>query len=76
MSQVELRTALWDMSPGKSPGPDGIVLEFYKVFWNILGIEFTTMINESIREGRLPPGVTQGMIVLLHKGGDRQALTN
>ena len=34
------------------------------------------MINASIGEGRLPPGVTQGMIVLLHKGGDRQALTN
>ena len=34
------------------------------------------MINESIREGRLPPSVTQGMIVLLHKGGNRQALTN
>ena len=34
------------------------------------------MINESIREGRLPPDVTQRMIVLLYKGGDRQALTN
>ena len=32
ISQEELRTALWDMSLGKSPGPDGIVLEFYKVF--------------------------------------------
>ena len=64
------------MSPGKSPGPDGIVLEFYKIFWNLLGTEFIAMINESVREGRLPPGVTQGMIVLLHKGGNRQALTN
>ena len=34
------------------------------------------MINESIREGRLPPGITQGIIVLLHKVDDRQALTN
>ena len=34
------------------------------------------MINASIREGRLPPGVTQGMIVLLYKGSDQQALTN
>ena len=76
LSQEELRLALWDMSPDKSPGPDGIILEFYKIFWNILGAEFTVMINESVREGRLPPGVTQGMIVLLHKGGDRQALTN
>ena len=76
MSQEELRTTLWDMRPGKSPGPDGIILEFYKVFWSILGAEYTTMINESIQEGRLPPGVNQGMIVLLHKGGDQHALTN
>ena len=76
ISQEELRTALWDMCPGKSLGPDGIVLEFYKVYWNMLGTEFTDMINVSIREGRLPHGVTHGMIVLLHKGGDRQALTN
>ena len=34
------------------------------------------MINASIREGRLPPGITQGMIVLLYNGGDWQALTN
>ena len=68
MSQEELRTALWDMRLGKSPGPDGIVLEFYKVFWSILGAEYTTMINESIQEGRLPLGITQRMIVLLHKG--------
>ena len=64
------------MSLGKSPGPDGIVIEFYKVFWSIIGAEFTNMINASVQEGRLPPGVTQGMVVLLHKGGDRQALIN
>ena len=71
LTQEELRTALWDMSPGKSPGPDGIVLEFYKVCWNFIGAEFTSMIAESVSAGRLPPGVTQGMIVLLHKGGDK-----
>ena len=76
LSQEELRMALWDMCPGKSPGLDDIVVEFYKTFWNVLGEEFTCMINTSIREGQLPLGITQGMIVLLHKGGDRQALTN
>ena len=76
IAQEELRAALWDMCPSKAPRPDGIVLEFYKVFWNILGAEFTVMINTSIHEGRLPPGVNQGMIVLLPKGGDRHELTN
>lgn len=34
------------------------------------------MITESINLGHLPPGVTQGMITLLHKGGQRSALSN
>ena len=76
MSQNNLRTILRDMRSSKSPGPDGIVLEFYKVFWNMLEAEYIVMINESIQEGRLPPGVTQGKIAFLHKGGDRHALTN
>ena len=76
LSQEELRMALWDMCPRKSPGLDGIVLEFYKVFWNVLGEEFTCMINASISEGQLLPSVTQGMIILLHKGGDQQAFMN
>ena len=53
---------------GKSLICDGIVLEFYKVFWSMLGAEYIVMINESIQEGRLPPGVTQGMIALCIKG--------
>jgi hypothetical protein len=65
-----------DMQIGKSPGPDGIVIEFYRCFWDLIGEEYLQIILESTRSGRLPIGVTQGMITLLHKGGPRQALTN
>ena len=33
----ELHHALMDMKVGKSPGPDGILLEFYRSFWDISG---------------------------------------
>jgi hypothetical protein len=34
------------------------------------------MINEAVRSNRLPPGITSGLISLLHKGGERGKLTN
>jgi hypothetical protein len=34
------------------------------------------MIIEVVRFGRLPAGVTRDLILLLHKGGERNRLTN
>jgi hypothetical protein len=72
----ELQAALKDMKGGKSPGPDGVILEFYKEFWSLIDQEYLEMLLASIQAGRLPPGVTTSMIALLHKGGQRTALTN
>ena len=76
MSGSELQATLFDMQLDKSPGPDGIVMEFYRTFWDLINEEYIEMVNESIRMGKLPRGVTQGIIVLLHKGGDRKTLIN
>jgi hypothetical protein len=76
MQLGELQTALGEMCMEKSPGPDGVVLEFYREFWKLIGPEFLEIIKTSIHNGRLPPGVTTGMLALLHKGGLRTALSN
>jgi hypothetical protein len=65
----ELEEALKGMVVGKSSGPDGVIVEFYKVYWEVIGADFHEMIQEAIRLGRLPTGVTKGLISLLHKGG-------
>jgi hypothetical protein len=72
----ELKAAVDNMRTGKSPGPDGIVLEFYKEFWHLIGEEYLHMVQLSIYNEQFPPSVTTGMIALLYKGGERQALTN
>lgn len=72
----ELKSAVNDMKSDKAPRLDGIVLEFYKCFWDMLGQDFLVIVRDSIQQGKYPPGVTHGMIALLHKGGERQALTN
>jgi hypothetical protein len=72
----ELKAAIDNMCTGKSLGPDGIVLEFYREFWQLIGEEYLRMVQLSILNERFPLSVTTGMIALLHKGGERQALTN
>jgi hypothetical protein len=72
----ELQRTVNEMCTGKSLGPDGMVLEFYKEYWSLIRNEFLEMIHESVHRGRMPTRVTLGMIALLHKGGPRVALTN
>jgi hypothetical protein len=72
----EFQVALEAMTTSKSPSPDGIVLEFFKEMWLLIGVEFLGMIQTSLRDGKFLPGVIRGMIALLHKRGLRTALTN
>lgn len=37
ITKEELYMAMKDMANGKALGPDGIILEFYSVFWELIG---------------------------------------
>lgn len=72
----ELTKALIAMANGKSPGPDGIITELYKVLWPVMGIDYYNMILEAIQARQFHEGVTEGLIALLHKGGGWSTLNN
>jgi hypothetical protein len=76
VGKLELDEALKGMASGKSSGPDGVVIEFYKVFWDLIGEDYHKMILEAVSAGSLPRGVTNGLISLLYKEGGRGQLTN
>jgi hypothetical protein len=76
VSVGELQKALSEMKLGKSSGPDGIILEFYREYWPLIGEEYLSMIQDSIRTSRFPAGVTTSMIALLFKSRVRAALSN
>lgn len=55
------------MKPGKSPGPDGFTVEFYKAFAPLLIPTLTQLFNDSFKVGSLPPTLSEASISLLLK---------
>lgn len=54
---------------GKSPGPDGIPVEFYKKFTNILTPFLHRMYKQAQLDGALTATLTQATITVIHKKG-------
>lgn len=63
----EIKEAISSMSSGKSPGPDGYPVEFYKRFSNQLAPLLLEMFNYSHSHGSLPATLMQASISLIHK---------
>ena len=61
--------ALQGMARGKSPGSDGLPVEFFVKFWDVLGADLVDVFNSSYRDGFLPSSSCKGLITLLFKNG-------
>jgi hypothetical protein len=72
----ELTTALKEMAPSKSPGPDGVTTELYKLLWPTIGPDYLKMVEEALSRGSFHPSITEGLIALLHKDRGRTTLNN
>ena len=70
--------ALMGMQTNKSPGYDGLTVEFYKFFWPTIKHLVIDSLNEGFKSGQLASSQRKGIITLLHKGKDltREELTN
>ena len=77
LNEHECYTALQDMENNKSPGSDGLSVEFYKWFWNDLKIYLISSINYSFENSNLTYLQKQGIITLLPKHGkDQKNISN
>jgi len=54
ISANEAHTALLGMPKGKSAGSDGLPMEFYVAFWDLLGEDLVHVSNASLEAGLLP----------------------
>lgn len=61
----------------KTPGNDGIPIEFYKKFWSLISDPFINSINECFEKGEMSVSQKQAVITLIEKKGkDRSSLEN
>ncbi|CAM2117026.1 unnamed protein product [Caretta caretta] len=76
LTLAEFSEALRRMPTNKSPGMDGLTVEFYGVFWDVLGPDLVTVWAESLQSGFLPLSCRRAVLALLPKKGDRRDLRN
>ncbi|CAM4546103.1 unnamed protein product, partial [Lepidochelys olivacea] len=76
LTLAEFSEALRRMPTNKSPGMDGLTVEFYRAFWDILGPDLVTVWAESLQSGVLPLSCRRVVLTLLPKKGDLHDLRN
>lgn len=76
ISLGELYVALQSMQSRKTPGLDGLPVDFYKCFWFIIGEDLLAVLKDSLANGRLPLSCRRAVLTLLPKKGDLQLLKN
>ncbi|CAM2098173.1 unnamed protein product [Caretta caretta] len=76
LTLAEFSEALRCMPTNKSPGMDRLTMEFYRVFWDVLGPDLVTVWAESLQSGILLLSCRRAMLALLLKKGDLCDLRN
>ena len=72
----ESTAAVNSLAKHKTPGADGIPLEFYIKFWPLLSPLLLVVINESFRDKELSDSMKESITRLIFKKGDKRNLKN
>ena len=67
LSENELLKSIKAMKNGKSPGTDGLNIEFYKFFWVDLKLILLNSLNYGLRTGQLTIEQRRGILTLIPK---------
>ena len=76
VTKLELTAALKKMHSNKSPGPDGLTTEFYRIFWNELVDDIVGLFNNNFLMEAMSPSQRESLLRLLHKKNEREFLKN
>ncbi|KAJ1518795.1 hypothetical protein ONE63_011592 [Megalurothrips usitatus] len=67
VTKEDVLAVLKDSPRGRSPGQDGLTVEFYTEAWDVVGDDLTGMINAVIKRRRVGDSHREGVIVLVPK---------
>ena len=76
ITTAETKTAVSEMKLNKSPGPDGLTLEFYCKFWSKVELLLINSYNESYHIGELYISPKKSLTSLLYKKDNTKKLDN
>jgi len=76
ISVEECRKTIKLFRKNKSPGNDGLPIEFYQKFWPIFGQLVVDSFNTGYMTGQMSVSQRQAVVTLLDKGKDRSLLKN
>ena len=77
VSESEVFKIVKNIKKNKSPGSDGLTIEFYIQTWHIIGRELTETINNTILGDSLPNSWNEGVVTLIYKDkGDAEEIKN
>ena len=68
----ECTLAVSKMKINKSPGLDGICIEFYKKFWPVVGKLLVAVFNDSYAEGILPDSERTAVMTLIYSRKEKK----
>lgn len=72
----EIKTVVFSFANGKSPGIDGLSIEFYIKFWELIKKDFLEVINMIFKNGELTPSQRRGLVTIIHKKGEKDKIKN
>ncbi|CAI5481024.1 unnamed protein product [Closterium sp. Yama58-4] len=75
-TEEEVRKAVRELAPGKSPGADGLPKELFDYHWDLLGPILMDLVRRFTRGEDLPQNITTAVTIQLHKKGDKGDLGN
>ncbi|KAK9995716.1 hypothetical protein SO802_020402 [Lithocarpus litseifolius] len=75
-TEEEVKAALFQMHPSKSPGPDGMSPFFFQKFWHIVGHDVTVVVLSVLHSGRYLRKMNYTHIVLIPKKKDPEYITD
>ena len=61
----------WIGACGRTPGCDGLPMEFYVLFWPVLGADLVPVLNSAFASCLMSRSQRHGVITLFFKKGDR-----
>lgn len=67
VTSEEVKRAVFDMHPDKSPGYDGLNPGFFQAYWQIVGMDVTRLCQVFFDTGELPVGINRTLVCLIPK---------